>query len=302
MAAYSFILAGALAATFSTTNNLTLSKEQILYLEARIPGLQQVEKLDKSPNFSLNHIDSPDFSFSDAKNRIIWQEKWRGKLSPDFVHLFYGVARRAWLEKGIFSIHSACVGTDEKGYILLAGRAGSGKTSTALTSARKLNLRIISGDATLIKPTSDQKLKILGGTKVLTIRSKDKFRWPEFENQFDSLGDRLVLKLPANQIGTSSKIMHVKAIVLIQLNDGHNSVKELTPVNAAHTSYPYFMDFERSDVLLDQGNTLFNGDINDTQKKKVVRLLAAAIRQTPAYELSGSMDFVISNLKDIFDQ
>lgn len=294
MSVYTFILAGALTIQFSSDQPIDITPNQLQNFAARLPGFVTSQSTTRPVDITIEHHEDSDFSYKQRPNQIIWHEKWSGKLSPDFVHVFYGAARHAWLEKGLFPVHAACVGTPDQGYVLLIGRAGSGKTSISLAAKQTYKYDLISGDTTLIQ-SDGTTLNVVGGTKVLTIRTQDRFRWPAFDKQFVQLGDRLILTLD----DTKFKECHIKGIAVVQLNDHNDSFAKLNPLSALHTAYPYFIDFERSDVLLDGGQDLLNGDIDPDLKRLIVQKLSPAVKQTPTYILTGSMPYVLDRIKDI---
>ena len=303
MLKYTFALAGYIYASFTTTAPVKLSEADILHLQARLPELMIVEKAPHAPEVSIDHVEiekGKPFSLKQNGAHVKIHETWGSKLSPDFIHMLYATTRLAWLNQGKFPLHAACVGDDKHGYILLLGRASAGKTSTTLTCATELNLKIFSGDASVVEAREDNKLYAIGGTRILTIRARDKDRWPAFKDRFVPLGDRLILNV-SEAADAPGKVAPIKAIAIIQLNENYNNVQTLSPLSGLHASYPYFMDVERSDILLDGGNDFIDGQIPADVKKKYLPKLSRAVHNTPTYLLTGSMTFMVDNIKKILD-
>lgn len=290
-----FILAGKLMACLSSTSDLPISDWEIMQMEAHLPGLQATPLSPQTPDVLVNHVESDQFALDQNKSHITIHEAWHGKLSPDFVHMFYGAARLNWLNKGLFPIHGACVGQENDGYILLVGHPGVGKTTATLQSSQTYHLKVFSGDKTLIRVDEDGTMEALGGTRALTIRLKDLDRWPGLKGLGMEKGDRYVFRLKDDQYA-STPTVKIKAIVLIQFNEGFDHFSQLSSLSSVHTLYPYFMDFERGDVLLDGGKAMMIGSISPEVKKKYIPTLSESIKKIPTYKLSGSVNFVMEKI------
>ena len=72
-------------------------------------------------------------------------------------------------EKSMITIHSACVEKDDSG-ILLLGRAGSGKTTTAIDLCTKYDYSLIGNDRNIIGLNQNNEVICYDGTKFLFLR------------------------------------------------------------------------------------------------------------------------------------
>jgi hypothetical protein len=295
-----FSLDGNRTARFTTDASISLSDAQILMMGAHLPGLKSIDKVEKT-DIQITHVESSESSLIQNGTQVILKDQWSNKLSPDFVHLFYGVARISWLEQGILPIHAAAVGNDKE-YILLVGHPGAGKTSITLQAASNLGLKVFSGDKTLIKleNDTDSSMTGIGGTAVMTLRQEDLVRWPNLEQKVTKVGDRSIFKLDSNQYTTSGAVK-IKAIVLVQLNDGAAKFQKLSTISSLHTLYPYFVDTERADVILAGGNALLDGNPKEVAevKTRIVPALRNSLMKVPAFQAVGSLSFVVGKISEM---
>ena len=157
--------------------------------------------------------------------------------------------------------------------------------------------KIFSGDTTLILPRGND-LMAIGGTKILTIRKKDRYRWPMLEDLFQSLGDREIFQLPQAHY-THKTDVKIKAIVMIEIDDQNEDFSQLSTLSALHTTYPYFIDYERADVLLNEGKDMFVGNLDPTLKRKFIAQLSRALQDVPVYVLKGTRDFICGKIQKL---
>jgi len=286
-----FSLAGSLVACFVCDTPLPINEQEVMALGAHLPEITLLEERPDKIDFTIEHRERSPFSLHQSMGRVTLQEEWHGRLSPDFVHLFYAVAHRSWLNNGLFPIHAACVGDEERGYLLLVGAAGAGKSSTTLSCVREHGLRMFSGDKSVIQVDELGAMHAIGGTKVVTTRLRDDDRYAEMAEEKMEKGGRRIFRLKESYSATADKVA-IKAIVILRLNDGYDHEERLSPLSALHTLYPFFMDSERGDVLLDGGNALYDGGLTREQKLNNAPRLAQAVKKLPALQLIGSMDFV----------
>lgn len=293
-----FILAGKLIACLTSTSNLEISDHEIMQMEAHLPGLEMIQDTARMPDVRVDHVESDQFALDQKGSHITIHESWQDKLSPDFVHMLYGAARLKWLNEGKFPIHGACVGNDDDGFILLVGHPGVGKTTATIQSSQVYHLKVFSGDKTLIHILKDGTMEAIGGTKALTIRLQDLERWPSLKGLGLIKRDRYVFRLKPEDYAASPTVK-IKAIVLIQFNEGFDHFSKLSPLSAIHTLYPYFLDFERGDVLLDGGKSMMIGSISPEIKKKYIPALSESTQKIPTYKLSGSITFVMDKIYEL---
>jgi len=293
-----FSLAGNKNAVFSSDSATKLTEEQVTLLGAHIPGIQISQVSTSSPDIKIEHYEDPKVKLAQQGSMVKFHDAWDNKIPPDFVHLFYGAARLAWLNDGIMPIHAACVGTEEGG-VLLVGHPGVGKSSITLHAALNRNLKVFSGDKTLIKIDEHGNMWAIGGTTVSTIRTSDFTRWPALQ-EYPGIKtqDRFSFIFKPEQMVKTSRLA-IKKIVLVQLNDGVDKNECLTQLSALHTLYPYFVDSERANVILSKGKALFSGTVSDERHQALITQLANSLEKVPTFNIIGSLDKVTDQIVDL---
>lgn len=83
-------------------------------------------------------------------------------------YLAYPLLESQLQEAGFLTCHAACVCLDGKG-ILLLGKEGSGKTSTAITLCKDYNARLVGNDQCILGIANDQ-CTVIRGTRFLWLR------------------------------------------------------------------------------------------------------------------------------------
>lgn len=293
-----FSLAGNKNAIFSSSSAIKFTEEQVTLLKAHLPGIQLSQTPISSPDIKIEHYEQPEVKLSQQGSMVKFHDAWHNKISPDFVHLFYGAARLAWLNDGILPIHAACVGTEEEG-VLLVGHPGVGKSSITLHAALNRSLKVFSGDKTLIKIDEQGNMWAIGGTTISTIRTSDFTRWPVLQDYPGiKTRDRFSFEFKPEQMIKTSKLA-IKKIVLVQLNDGVDKHESLTGISALHTLYPYFVDTERADVILSNGKAMLSGTISDVRRQTLITQLTNSLEKVPTFNIIGSLDKVTDQIVEL---
>jgi hypothetical protein len=292
-----FMLAGAVTAIVTSHSNSTFDESDSLALQAHLPGIVELQQIPEKADVKITHEENEAFSLTEDGSEVILKERWNSKISPDLPHLLYVMVHHEWLNKGLFAIHSACVGDDKEGYVLLVGDAGCGKTSTALECARKHGLKIYSGDKTVIEIDDNSVLWGIGGTQVLTSRNPEKGRWSEMVDKSIETG-RHTFRLKEEYYANGKRVP-IKAVVLLNLNDGRDSIQEFSRLSAVHNLYPYFMDTAKEDVILNDGKYVYDGSVSRKVKQKNEPRLASGIKKIRTFKIIGSMDYVTDQVLKI---
>lgn len=293
-----FMLAGAVTAIITSHSNSTLNESDLFALQSQIPGIQELHEIPKKADLTIHHEERETFSLTRDGSLVELKEGWNGKISPDLPHLLYVMAHQHWLNQGLFVIHSACIGNEKDGYVLLVGDAGCGKTSTALECARRYGLKIYSGDKTVVEIDGDYNLWGIGGTQVLTSRNPERGRWKEMVGKAVETSSRHSFSLKMEYYPTEKKVP-IRGVVLLYLNDGRDSLEEFSKLSAIHNLYPHFIDSQKEDVLMNDGNYVFDGTVTrDVQQKNVPRL-SQAIKKIRTVKVIGSMNYVSEQVMNI---
>jgi uncharacterized protein (TIGR00661 family) len=284
-------LGGDLTVKFQSDKYFSYTKDNEVQLSAHLPGLH--EGGEQQANLVLNHqYTQGDAQIHQEESRVDIFSSWNNKLPPDFIHLLYGAARVSWLEQGIFPVHGACVGNDEEGYVLLMGAPGSGKTSLTLNSVFKKDCKVFSGDKTLLKFNDKNQLEAISGTHTITVRMEDIGRWSGIPKVHEQLfGDRLAFQLSPDNYSSKNSVP-IKKIILVSLNDGVEVVQHLNPASALHTLYPFFIDKQREDILVEGDQAFFDGSISKEIRKVLAKNLKLALEDIPVYKAVASLEKV----------
>ncbi len=293
-----FLLAGAVTAIITSNSDVAFRESDLYALQAHIPELVELSVIPEKPDLRITHEQNGSFSLRQSESEVFLQEPWSGKMSPDLPHLLYCMVHQSWLNQGLFVIHSACIGNDKDGYVLLVGEAGCGKTSTALECARRYGIKIFSGDKTVVEVDGEATLWGIGGTKVLTSRAPEEGRWKEMVEKVVRTTSRHSFRIKHEHYA-SAKRVPIKAVVLLYLNDGRDTFDELSKLSAVHNLYPFFMDSQREDVLLNEGNYVFYGTVKPDVKQKNAVRLSQGIKKIRTVNVIGSMDYVTHQVMNI---
>ena len=259
---------------------------------AYLPGAKFIENIPRMADIEFEYKQSDSQEFIQKGSKILFKDNWETKFPLDFYHLLYSMVRVEWLKRNIFSVHAGCVGVDD--YILIVGHTGVGKTSTILELLKDHDVRMFSGNKTLVSFNTDMSLNVLAGTKTITINKEDFQRHSGNTNyiKYDNRG----AFIPDNYTDEAKPI---RAIAIISLSDG---VREKTIVNrlgALHKLYPYFLDTVNSDTILFDGKEVFTGTPSSGVQQYLARFLSGLVAKTPIYIIKGDVSFVAGSIKSL---
>ena len=96
-------------------------------------------------------------------------------------------------------------------------------------------------------------------------------------------------------------VMQREGVTLVQIDDNKEEFTHLPTINALHVTYPYFVDDERADVLMNEGEDMLVGNVDPDLKKQHTAQLARALKQVPVYVLKGTREFICTKIRDIID-
>lgn len=285
---YKWQIGGDFSLNFTSNQHFEITEQDLYALSAHLPGFTAHNVASNPINIQHTFTKDTTFDLKQEKNKVHIFSPWEKSLPPDFVHLLYAVARKTWLNQDIYPVHAACIGNEDKGYYLVLGPSGAGKTSTILNLAYKKGYKVFSGDKTLLK-IQQGKLFAIAGTTSLTIRLNDIDKWKHHpKNQPYYFDDRLVFKLP-NKYMTQKKCVPIRGLFIIGLNDHIKSCKSIAPMQALHILYPLFLDKQRADALIDKQVVLFDGEIPFAKKQYLAKNLAHVLHHIPTYKITGSL-------------
>jgi len=288
-------LGGDLTLQFQSDVPFEFGQKEAVMFGAHLPGFGIPHKGDsKSLLLIEHHYSSSDSQLIQVPGQVILSSSWKQNIPPDFIHLVYGAARLEWLRHGIFAVHAACIGNETEGYTLLMGNPGSGKTTLTLESVLKHGYKVFSGDKTLLKFNENHELMAVAGTQTITIRSEDANRWIDVPKMNEyQIVDRLAFQLQPDYHANEQQVP-IKRILFVGLNDAVNTAFQLSPRGALHALYPFFLDKQREDVLVEGELALLDGAVDKEVRKTLVKDLKTALDGIPVYKAIGSLENVSS--------
>jgi hypothetical protein len=285
---------------------------------AYIPGIKFAQAQGEH-DLKVSYREGPPLLTVDA-NGIELSDSFQGHTVLDLIHLLYSACRLHWLKRGLYCVHSACVGAPASskpsaaeagkpavcidGLSLIVGHSGSGKTTLALSLAEQ-GQKIFSANKTLLSLGVDG-IKAIAGTDTITRTSsteaKDQAQAQSKLGAHPYLG-RTAYLLPeehylASEGGKSN--LRITSIALTRLNDGAEEWETLSAISALHKLFPFFLDSVNADTVLLQGGAVFSGALPADQEALVRKTLAAALMSALAkvhvVSVCGSRQFITEKL------
>lgn len=295
----SWDLGAGLSVKFQSNTHFDYTQNDEVQLSAHLPGLHEGDAETQQSTLKLiHHYKQGSVQLLQKDDYVDIISPWKEKFPPDFIHLLYGAARVSWLEQGVFPVHAACIGNDQEGYVLLMGTPGSGKTSLTLNAVFKKGCRVFSGDKTLLRFNDKNQLEAISGTHTITVRMEDVGRWEKIPKVHKHLfGDRLAFQLDSDYYSSKS-VVAIKKIILVSLNDGIEVIQQLSPISALHTLYPFFMDKQREDILVEGGQAFFDGAISKEIRAGLAKKLKLALEEIPVYKAVASLERVTALINE----
>ncbi len=286
-----FSVTGILTIKLESDSLLTFNPEQLLLLQAYVPGILPLELEPEKLDLIITHHETSEQRFN--QTTLEFFDQWNGKLPDYFYHVLQGLVRLKLLEQKIYSVHGACAG--KNGQVLILGHTGSGKTSVVLEMLKKSETKLISGNKTLV--SFSPGLAVLAGTETITVRGKDilKLQGIEIAEQTE-YWQRRIFRLPKStyQIAPAK----IEAIALIKLNDYSEVFDTLPPNEAIFQVYPFFLDTVNADVIINSENILIGTPPLGAQQN-LTKELYTNLQTLPVYSLIGSAQFVAYKLLNI---
>jgi hypothetical protein len=271
MADHYLSLPGGLTACFRTA--CTIGRDVKLQLGAYVPGLTFTSK--RPVDLTLDHKISDTPSLECKGTHITLCMPASDKFPDDLYHLLYGIERRELMKRGLYTVHAACVGKNGN-YMLIAGHSGAGKTTLTQKLIDGHDMKLFSGNKTVIRIDADGGMTAIAGTKTMTA--------------LDSKQKRYAYELSARDYAEASEVK-IKSIALVRINEGVEETQTLSPLSALHTLYPYFMDAVNADIIVN-GRDVFDGTPDTQAKSRLTQALRDIFKTLPVRKHSGSMDFL----------
>jgi hypothetical protein len=278
--------------TIALSAQLELNQDAPLLLGAYLPDVVLHEGLSSDATIYIHHTESTEQSLRQHDKEITIKDAWQGIFPADLPHLLYCVARANWVRRNIFPVHAACV---QKQYAtLLPGNSGTGKTTTALRLADEYGFKIQSGNTTLVR-FNEQGMEAFAGTRTMTLATAD-FNLRRFESaRHVSYGDRTAF-IPPPEYYADGTAQTIGSIALIRLTDYASHYKQLAPVNALHRLYTHFLDSEREDAMVCDGQALYTGNDQPASRIYLAQSLRKALTTMPVADITGTPTFITGRL------
>ena len=279
----------------SSDQPLIFGDSESLLLKGYIPSLERLHSEPTRIDLVIEHHESEEKKLIQEDGRVKIFDTWKGVFSADVYHVLYGIVRVQFLKRNLFPIHGACVGKDD-GYVLMVGHSGAGKTSVILKLLQDPDIKIFSGNKTVVSFGANAALVGVAGTPTITIRGSDKSKWDDEKIiEYVAYWERLAFTLSPARYPKADSVP-IKAVVVVRLNDYTEECKKLSPSSALHTLYSYFLDVVNADVVLSDAEDVFIGTPPPGTEKYLVSHLKTVLTKIPAYSLIGSSSFVANEI------
>lgn len=278
----------------------TIGEREELLLQAYVPGSSFTnDEQTQSVATIRNRASANEKSLIVDGEIILIQDDWSKLLPLYLFHLIYSVAHKKWLTKNLFAVHSACVGSVGN-YDLIVGHSGSGKTTVALNLLRNSDLKLFSGNKTLVT-LAGGKLRGVAGTATVTCKDNDYNRHKDLLLHNTNFVNRSAARLK-NEFYSYENDVLIRKIYLIRLNDGVEETIEMAEGEAVIFLYPYFLDYVNSDILFPFSNGIFDGtDTFSCLKSSLLKSLGESIASIKVYSVSGSLDYISKTILEGHD-
>lgn len=288
----SFSLPADLTARLTSDRDLTVDKASRMLARAYTPGLEVKSDTVEKPDIRIDHRESDDKRMERDDSHVKLYDQWGNEIKFDVYHLIASATRVKLLEKGLYPVHSSCVGKND--HVLIVGHSGSGKTTTALDLVQRHNMTMVSGNKTLVSMDSGA-MKVVAGTPTITIRQSDRDRYASVIGESVSYFDRLAFELQEQQY-TAPFGGNIRAIAVIRLHDGLNDFKQYSPGSALHTLHPYLLDTVNANTIVCDGHGIFVGNPPEGTPERLTKELREALGKIPVYSIAGPLSFVADKI------
>jgi hypothetical protein len=289
-----FSISNQLTIKISSDRDLSFSHNEYLLLKGYIPSIVLLESEPNKVDLIIEHTESENKKLIQDENHIQIFDIWKGVFSADLYHLLYGIVRVQFLKKSLFSTHGACVGKDD--YVLIVGHSGAGKTSVVLKLLQDKDIKIFSGNKTVVSFNTENKLVAVAGTPTITIRGSDRNKLDDLKiSDHVEYWERYAFMLNPERYEDKASV-RIKAIVVVKLNDYVQEHKKINSLSALHNLYPFFLDVVNADVVISDADDVFIGTPPEGTGKYLASHLKAVLNDVPVYSLIGSSDFIADKI------
>lgn len=284
---------------FKVGDHQALTDHELLVIKAHLPSITVCENVGtgKTCIMSIEFYPSSIQRIETRGKFIRISDKLKSEIPLYVFHLMYSVFHKKWLRDGIYSVHAACLSRN-KHTILLVGHSGFGKTSISLRLLKQYGFKLVTSDRTLLKINKHGELVPVGGTEVITYKSKD-LNLDVYSDIFvsgTSYVDRKIKKIFPTHVfdGIPKK---VDFISFVRLSDFNKDSNHLDTFEAIVSLYPYFLDYWNSDALIFEGLELYNGTDFDIKTKQTALLnLRKVVLKSSIISISGALEYITKEI------
>ena len=253
-----------------------------------------IEATDESTILVTHHESDTSHLEHITRNKITISDKWNGQFPFEIYHLLYTLVHEKQCEKGLYSVHGACV-SDENSAYLLIGHSGAGKSTISLDLIQHHQMKMLSGNKTIVSFDESDHMIASAGTTTMTIRGDQRTQHEKLLGDHSEYYGRIAFELVPELYEQSIK--SVKAIIIVRIASDYEKFFELVePTTALHTLYSYFMDKINNDAIMFHSTRIVTHKYHPDVPNYLIEHLQKALAHIPVYKANGSLDFISSNI------
>lgn len=234
------------------------------------------------------------------KNKYVVYDNWEDNI-PTYVLSFLQLCFNSLLlNDSIYTLHGSSV-QGKKNDFVFTGKAGAGKTSVMLELVKNKGYKFISNNKVSLQICEDNAY-IVSGTKGITIRDTDNFENYKnlVLNNFQKVYANRTAFIFNNSNSANLGLKNPITIFSLKINTGVKEFKQLTYEEAMIYLYPIFIEsVDREVVLFNFKQTVPLPYEEYLVKEKALEDLKLALKKIKVYHLSGSMEFILDNVKEL---
>lgn len=264
--------------------------------------IKVIETITFEPDIEIKHMQSEEneiyIDFDKRKYLIL--DDWKEKVPTSFFSFIQFLFTSLLLNQSTYTLHASAVQGKSYNFIFTGG-AGSGKTSTMLELVTKHNYSFISNNKVSVS-VNNKILKVVGGTKGITIRESDNFdKYRKVANaNFQKIYAGRTAFMFKDKLSANLNVSKKICIFSLKINTGVEEFRKLSEEESVIYLYPVFIESVDREVLLFNWSEPVPFPYDEyVIKKKALKDLRDTLPSIEVYHLSGSMDFITKKVNEL---